>query len=69
MGLSTTFSAIFKTLEQRVRGDIFYGVNHFYDDSITPPEWTKEMKFLGKIDSFYFYSDFHLAEKPDLVSK
>lgn len=29
--------------------------NHYHDDSIAPPSWTKGMEFLGKVGRILFY--------------
>lgn len=47
--------SVFKMYKERLEGKDLQGADHYYDDSIKPPYWAKDMKPLGKIDSFFFF--------------
>ena len=42
-------------LEQRMNGELFGGVNHFYDISIPEPRWARNMVFVGQFGKMRFY--------------
>lgn len=48
-------TAAIEVLNQRMDGKDFFGADHYYDDSIEPPYWTKSMKFIAKVGAFYVY--------------
>ena len=41
--------------DERLQGKSLEGANHYFADYISPPDWSKDMKFIVKIGRHLFY--------------
>lgn len=51
----TSLGVAFEVLEERMSGETFQGVDHYFADRIPMPSWAKGMKLAKKIGKHTFY--------------